>query len=160
MAGYMELFSWGSDTTPVPSQLTCTLCLGRAGKAYLAGKVEPNKCSHQSVRRWRQHGPPMPPYPVFKAALEAGDLDRTLTLARAMPTVGLVDAAAILHLMAVHADDRFDRAAMRWVQRFCAEAKTATLEDVSKAVRLLDLLGEEPGAVQQIAAFCKARNVA
>jgi hypothetical protein len=90
-----------------------------------------------------------PPYPMFREALAVGNLRHALRLAKELPTVALSDAAKLLALMANDEQgdpDRFERAAIRWLNRFTSEVKGVTLQHAAAAVRALDELDEGQSA--------------
>lgn len=70
-------------------------------------------------------------------ALRDGDLDRALTASRELPRVGLHDAAKLLYLMARNRDQRYPRAAARWLSRFAAEVGDVTPERLSRVADAL-----------------------
>jgi hypothetical protein len=94
-----------------------------------------------------------PPYPLFREALAGGNLQQALRLARELPTIPLSDAGRLLSLMANDEQgdpDLFERAAIRWLSRFTSEQKGVTLEHVAVAVRALDELDQDPGALNTL----------
>lgn len=100
------------------------------------------------------------PYPIFRAALEAGDLARALTLAREMPQMRLDDALRVCLLLRDGDPDRFERAAVRWLGRFALEGTGVMLDDLQEAADALDALPQEPDlAMEQLQALCLARGI-
>ncbi|MDO8214085.1 hypothetical protein [Conexibacter sp. CPCC 206217] len=98
-------------------------------------------------------GTGIPPYVIFRQALDAGDLPRIRSLAAAMPHISLQDALRICLLMRDH--DGYDRAAVRWLGRFALEAGNVTIEDVQAAAAALDALPDRPdAAMERLAAVC------
>lgn len=98
-------------------------------------------------------GTGIPPYVIFRQALDAGDLSRVRTLAAAMPRIGLEDALRICLLMRDH--DGYERAAVRWLGRFALEARAASIEDVQAAAAALDALPDRPdSAMERLAIVC------
>ncbi len=94
-----------------------------------------------------------PPYPLFREALAGRNLHQALRLARELPTIPLTDAARLLQLMATDemADaDLYERAAIRWLQRYCGEAKHITLRDCMAAAAALDALDEQEDALEAL----------
>lgn len=79
----------------------------------------------------------------FTKALVAGHLTTALIYARDLPHVSLGDALTLCRLMAQGGDDRFPRAASRWLERLSAEAGAGLLE-VQMAAAALSKLWEEP----------------
>lgn len=93
------------------------------------------------------------PYPVFRAALDAGNLARVRQLAARMGTITLPDALTICLLMRDH--DGYERAAVRWLGRFALEARGADLEALQQAAAALDALPYRPeAAMEQLAEVC------
>jgi hypothetical protein len=82
-------------------------------------------------------------YAAFRSALASGSLDRIRRTARQLPEVRLEDALAIC---VAYRDepDLYERAAMRWLGRFCLEARGATLEDVYQVAEALERLPDSP----------------
>jgi hypothetical protein len=66
-----------------------------------------------------------------------------------------VDLAAALSVCAAirHSDpERFERAALRWLARFCVERPGATLDDVRAAAWAFERMGSDPnGALETLA---------
>lgn len=89
-----------------------------------------------------------PAYAAFRSALASGDLDRIKRTARGLPEVRLNDA---LSICVAYRDepDLYERAAVRWLGRFCVESKGATLDDVYQVAEALERLPDSP---QQTAA--------
>lgn len=79
----------------------------------------------------------------FTKALGAGHLTTALIYARDLPHVSLGDALSLCRLMAEDGDDRFPRAASRWLERLSAEAGAGLLE-VQLAAAAFSKLWEEP----------------
>jgi hypothetical protein len=98
-----------------------------------------------------------PPYPMFREALAGGNLRHALRLARELPTVALGDAAKLLALMANDehgSPELFERAAVRWLNRFTSEVKGVTLQHAATAVRALDELDEDAAALSTLLRLC------
>lgn len=89
-----------------------------------------------------------PGYAAFRRALASGDLDRIRRTARGLPEVRLEDA---LSICVAYRDepDLYERAAVRWLGRFCLESKGATLDDVYQVAEALKRL---PDSAEQTAA--------
>lgn len=100
------------------------------------------------------------PYATFRAALDAGNLDRVVLLAREMPPMRLDDALRVVLLMRDSDEQRYDRAACRWLGRFALEARNVTLEDLRSAATALDVLPDHPeAAMAQLQRLCVALGV-
>jgi hypothetical protein len=82
-------------------------------------------------------------YGRFKKALKVGHLTEALIYAADVRVIDLRDALTICELMARDRDQRFSRAASRWVERFGAETK-AGLPEVQLAAAALGWLWENP----------------
>jgi hypothetical protein len=86
-----------------------------------------------------------PPFPVIRARLDrapaTSDLAGVRSAARELPNVvKLADAVQVLLIMLDVEDPAFDGAAVRWVARFAAESRGATLSELLAAVEALDAL--------------------
>lgn len=90
------------------------------------------------------------PYPVFRAALDQGDLARVHALAAEMSHVPLGDALRICLLLRDNADQRYGRAAVRWLGRFALEAPDATLVELREAAVALEALPERPDSAMEV----------
>ena len=80
------------------------------------------------------------PYPEFKRALERGNLWVAEAAARDLPRLSLEDALRLVHLYAEKQSPKFERAAMRWLERYLLE-RTPTLRNFAKVVRSLEQRG-------------------
>lgn len=97
------------------------------------------------------------PHTRFQRALETGNLNIIRAAAAELPRVELDDALRILWLMR---DDEllYERAAMRWLGRFCLECSGATLEDIEKAAKALRSVWWNPQESTRILADICAGN--
>lgn len=66
-----------------------------------------------------------------------------LAAAAEVPNVSLVDALALCRLLAQSGDERYPRAASRWLERLSTERR-ATLAEIQLAAGALARLCEEP----------------
>jgi hypothetical protein len=98
------------------------------------------------------------PYARFKRALATGDLDVIRLAAAELPRVRLDDALRICILL-VPDSVRYQRAAARWLGRFCLEAKTATLDDVDAALTALQELPELPDSANVLGRLCRTHDL-
>jgi hypothetical protein len=80
-------------------------------------------------------------YARFRRALEVGNLKMIRTAALELDRVGLPDALKMVVLMAQSNEPQFDRACMRWLGRFCLEAKRATVSDLDRALECFRHIG-------------------
>lgn len=102
------------------------------------------------------------PYPVFRAALDNGDLDRIRMLAREMGgPMRLEDALRVVLLMRDGDEDRYEAACVRWIGRFALEGRNLTLQAIQEAAAALDTLPMQPQAsMDQLQQLCVAHGVA
>jgi len=77
------------------------------------------------------------PYAVFQRALKNENLSVAEAVARELPHVSLEDALKLVHLYAEKESAKFERAAMRFLQRYLDE-KEPTLKNFAKVVRQLE----------------------
>jgi hypothetical protein len=73
-------------------------------------------------------------YANFQRALKTGDLLLIRAAAAELPAINLEDALAICVLVRDRQPERFDRAVLRWLGRYCLERRGATLAGLSEAV--------------------------
>jgi hypothetical protein len=73
------------------------------------------------------------PYAEFKRALERGNLWVAEAAARDLPQVSLEDGLRLVHLYGECGSPKFERAAIKWLQRYLAEG-SPELSDVAKVV--------------------------
>jgi hypothetical protein len=69
------------------------------------------------------------PYACFRRTLETRKLSIVLPAAAELPWINLSDSLEILTLTAQEGDDRFHRAAARWVGRLLVETPPLTLQE-------------------------------
>ena len=73
---------------------------------------------------------------------------------RRIPRVELVDALAICLAIREREPQRFERAALRWLARFCLERREATIAQVQAAAWALENLTDEPAALETLNRLC------
>ena len=97
----------------------------------------------------------------FRAALRSGNLLRIQAAAAELAGgVTLADALRICVLMSAQDDERFDRAAARWVARLTLERPGVGLEDLRRGLYALEALPYNPhGARQALRDLCGAHGV-
>jgi hypothetical protein len=83
-------------------------------------------------------------YARFRRALAVRDLDLIRHAAAELPRVGLADAAAICALLADAEPGRYERAAARWLARYCLETRNVTLEAIDEALDALQRMRTAP----------------
>jgi hypothetical protein len=89
------------------------------------------------------------PYARFQRALARGKLDQIRDAAAELPQVELVDALQICLIMSARDDERFDRAAARWLARFTLERPGVGLEDLRRGLSALRALPHDPSAARR-----------
>jgi len=104
--------------------------------ASVSGRYWPSKqrkklCEHTFVTS-EGH-----PCAVFRRALTNGNLWVAEAVARELPRLSLEDALRLVRLNAEKESPKFERAAMRWLERYLLE-QTPTLKNFAKVVRGLE----------------------
>jgi hypothetical protein len=97
------------------------------------------------------------PYSRFKRALATGNLALVRAAAAELPSVALGDALAICLLMSERNDDRYERAAVRWLARLAVERPAIALGDLRHALIAFEALPHNPVAARQSLAELCAR---
>jgi hypothetical protein len=88
------------------------------------------------------------PYRWLQDALERGDLAAVRAEAANLPAISLDDALRIALLVADHEPERAQRAALRWLGRFCLERRDVTLAEVRQALDAFTVLVNDPEAAE------------
>jgi hypothetical protein len=95
------------------------------------------------------------PYARFQRALRIGRLSLVRAAAAELPQVDLTDALAICLLIERQDEERFERAAVRWLARLSLEAPTVGIEDLRQGLVAFEALPDNPdGARQALADLC------
>jgi hypothetical protein len=96
------------------------------------------------------------PYARFQRALATGNLGIVRAAAAELPRIGTAEAAAML-LVVLRADPaQYERAAIRWLGRFCLERTRLGLPDLGRAAAALVALPEQPeSALAALAEVCE-----
>jgi hypothetical protein len=95
----------------------------------------------------------------FRRALDTGNVLLVRAAAAELQRVELGDALRILGVFSQDSE-LYERAAVRWLGRFCLEAPNATVEDVQVAADELETLGEGvTGEVERLAVLCRRCGV-
>ena len=89
-------------------------------------------------------------YARFQRALKTGNLTLIRNAAAELPRVDLGDALAVRIAIRQAEPDRFERAALRWLARFCLERREATLAKVQAAAWAFDKITAEPAALDTL----------
>ena len=95
------------------------------------------------------------------AAIRRGDLAGVRAAAADLGhQVNLVDALSIVLVMAQGDDDRYDRAAARWLARLAYERPAVGLEDLRLGLTALEALPQNPRAAKgQLADLCRTHRL-
>jgi hypothetical protein len=73
------------------------------------------------------------PYAEFQRGLERGNVWVAEAVARELPKVSLEDALRLVHLYGEKESPKYERAAMRWLERYLTE-RTPALRNFAKVV--------------------------
>jgi hypothetical protein len=93
-------------------------------------------------------------YARFQRAVKTGNLTLIRSAAAELPHVELVDAVAICVAIREREPQRYERAALRWLARFCLERHEVTIAQVQAAAWAFDHLGDEPAALALLQRLC------
>jgi len=88
------------------------------------------------------------PYARFKRALATGNLALVRAAAAELPAVDLADALAICLLMSARDDDRFERAAVRWLARLALERPGIGLGELRDGLVAFEAMPYNPAAAR------------
>ncbi len=94
-----------------------------------------------------------PAYARFRRALKTGNLTLIRNAAAEIPRVDLGDALEVCAAIRRAEPERFERAALRWLARFC-ERRDATVAQVQAAAWAFDNLIDEPAALETLQRLC------
>jgi len=95
------------------------------------------------------------PYARFKRALASGNLALVHAAAAELPRVALHDALAICLLMSDRDDERFERAAVRWLARFAIERPGVRIDALRHGLIAFEAMPYNPAAAREaLAALC------
>jgi hypothetical protein len=100
------------------------------------------------------------PYARFRRALTVGNLALVHAAAGELPQVELDDALRICLLMSAQDDDRFERAAVRWLARASLETPSMRLEDLRAGLVAFEAMPYNPIAARRtLAELCAAHRL-
>lgn len=100
------------------------------------------------------------PYARFRRALSTGNLHLVHATAAELPHVDLQDALRICLLMSECDDERFERAAVRWLARASLETPTMRLDDLRLGLIAFEAMPYNRGAARQtLAQLCAAHRL-
>lgn len=85
---------------------------------------------------------------ALTAALARGDLRLASAYAKELGTVGLDDAARLLHLMARYHSPVYDRAAARWMRRYIDESPEITPGQIAEVADALAEMPSDPSSAE------------
>jgi hypothetical protein len=88
------------------------------------------------------------------ASHQSGNVTLIRNAARELPHVDLTDALAVCIVIRTAEPERFERAALRWLARFCLELREATIAQVQAAAWAFDNLTDEPTALETLQRLC------
>ncbi len=101
------------------------------------------------------------PYTRFRRALETGNEALVTAAALELPRIALDDALRICLVLRGGDQDRYERAAVRWLGRFALEARNVTIDDLRMAADALDALPDQAtDAMECLQRLCLTRGVA
>jgi hypothetical protein len=84
------------------------------------------------------------PYARFRRALATGDLLLIRAAAAELPQVSLGDALIVCVAIRDAKPEQFERAALRWLARYCVERPAVTLGQVRAAAEAFERMGQRP----------------
>ena len=93
-------------------------------------------------------------YAQFQRALKTGNLTLIRNAAAELPRVDLGDALAVCVAIQEAEPERFERAALRWLARFCVERPEASVAQVQAAAWAFDNITDEPAALETLQRLC------
>jgi hypothetical protein len=99
------------------------------------------------------------PYSRFERALATGSLTLISAAAAELPRITLRDALRICRAVSERDGDAFERAAVRWIGRFCHEHRAIGLEEVAAAAAAFREMPARPDdAAAELAALIARRG--
>src|SRR5579862_2437838 len=100
------------------------------------------------------------PYGRFRRALRMGNLAQVRAAAAELPQISLDDALAVVLLMGERDDERYGRAAVRWLARLASERPAVGLADLGLGLTALEALPyNRAAAVSVLADICTRHGV-
>jgi hypothetical protein len=96
-------------------------------------------------------------YSRFQRALATGNLTIIRAAAAELPAIRLDDALQVCVVLRDREPERYERAAVRWIGRYCVERTQATLDDVEHARAAFSIMRRDPErALVILQALCRA----
>src|SRR3954467_2283188 len=83
-------------------------------------------------------------YSRFRRALATGDLLLIRAAAGELGTVSLGDALQVCVAIRDTKPEQFERAALRWIARYCVERPSVTLAQVRSAAEAFEVMARRP----------------
>jgi hypothetical protein len=100
------------------------------------------------------------PYARFRRAIATGNIALVHAAAAELPQVDLDDALRICLLMSEQDDERFERAAVRWLARASLSTPTMRLDDLRLGLIAFEALPYNPPAARQtLSQLCAAHRL-
>jgi predicted transport protein len=95
-------------------------------------------------------------YSRFQRALTTGNLTIIRAAAAELPAIRLDDALQVCVLLRDVEPERYERAAVRWIGRYCVERIEVTLDDVDHARAAFSIMRRDPvRALEILQALCR-----
>lgn len=91
---------------------------------------------------------------MWLSAIDRGDLARVRELVAKGAEATLHDAARILGLIRQQNPEAFEKAAVRWMERYAAE-RARSVDDLGQAIAALAVLRQDPEAGAALAALVR-----
>jgi hypothetical protein len=83
-------------------------------------------------------------YSRFQRALTTGNLSIIRAAAAELPVIRLDDALQVCVLLRDREPERYERAAVKWIGRYCVEQPDVTLDDVDQARAAFAVMRRDP----------------
>src|ERR671921_768175 len=95
------------------------------------------------------------PYARFQRALTTGNLTIIRAAAAELPTIRLDDALQVCVVLRDREPESYERAAVRWIGRYCVERPNVGLEEVDQARAAFTVMRRDPvKALEILQALC------
>jgi hypothetical protein len=94
-------------------------------------------------------------YSRFQRALATGNMSIIRAAAAELPMIRLDDALQVCVLLRDREPERYERAAVKWIGRYCVEQPDVTLDDVEQARAAFAVMRRDPErALSILQALC------
>jgi hypothetical protein len=95
------------------------------------------------------------PYTRFRRALATGNLLLIRAAAAELPHVSLDDALIVCVAIRDAKPEQYERAALRWIARYCVERPVVTLAEVRAATEAFERMAQRPeDALETLQRLC------